>query len=204
MADVSLKVDYSEITRIFQESIDTDVRIREMVNNFVIQIFKRNKDILLKEFNGHKITNELKEGPSASNLSGTLDGNGNLFSFLGFFHSRNPTAELEELLNQLTIRKTTRKGNVLYYSINLPGKREIESATRMDWGTGTSWAFAVETGNFNGDAALSHFIFKTWMNSRSQKGIQVKNQYSESKFSPTPYISEILENFQKRINNTTV
>ena len=46
MADVSLKVDYSEITRIFQESIDTDVRIREMVNNFVIQIFKRNKDIL--------------------------------------------------------------------------------------------------------------------------------------------------------------
>jgi hypothetical protein len=204
MAGISLKVDYNELARIFESNIETDARIKNMVNNFVTQIFKRNKDILLKEFNNHKITVELKGGSSASNLSGTLDGNGNLFSFLGFFHSKNPTAELEELLNLLTIRKTTRKGNILYYSINLPTKREIESATRMDWGTGTSWAFAVETGNFNGDAALSHFIFKTWINSRSQQGIQVKNKYSESKFSPTPYISEILENFQKRINNATV
>jgi len=204
MSNISFKVDYNEIARIFAANIETDVRIRDMVNDFVVQVFKRNQQILLKEFNNHKITTELKAGPLASNLSGTLDGYGNLFSFLGFFHTRNPTEELEGLLSSLKIKKTTRRGNVLYYRINLPNKNEIESVTRMDWGAGTSWALAVETGNFNGDAAVSHYIFKTWIKGRSKEGVQIKSQYSENKFSPTPYISEILENFQKRINNAMV
>ena len=69
---------------------------------------------------------------------------------------------------------------------------------------GTSWAEAVESGEFNGDASLSHYIYKTWMSSRSKKGIQVKGNYSESKFKPTPYMSEILNNFIEKMNSIKV
>lgn len=204
MSNFTLKVDYAALKKIFEQNIDKDERIKKIVDDYVISIFQRNKKVLLREFLNHKITVELKNGPSAENISGTLDGNGNLFSFLGFFQSRNPTSELENLLNSLSIRKSTRKGNVVYYTINIPTKSQIADVTKMDWGSGTSWAYAVENGNFNGDAALSHYIYKTWMKGRSKTGIQIKGEYSESSFSPKPYISQILENFQKRMNNINV
>ena len=178
--------------------------LKKIVDDFVNSIFKRNKEVLLKEFLNHSITVELKNGPNSENISNTLGGEGNLFSFLGFFYNTNPTLSLENLFNNLSIRKTTRRGNVIYYSINLPTNSEIANSTKMDWGSGTSWAYAVENGNFNGDAALSHYIYKTWIKGRSKTGIQVKQNYSERNFSPKPYISEILENFQKRMNNINV
>lgn len=205
MANFTFKVDYNALKKIFEENIDKDIRIKKMVDDHVFSVFQRNKKVLLRQFLNHNITVELKNGPSAENISNTLKGSdGNLFSFLGFFQTRNPTSELENLLNNLSIRKTTRRGSVVYYSINLPTKAQISDATKMDWGSGTSWAYAVENGNFNGDAALSHYIYKTWLKGRSKTGIQVKGEYSEASFSPKPYISKILENFQDRMNNINV
>lgn len=205
MANFTFKVDYNALKKMFEDNIDKDVRIKKIVDDYVISLFQRNKKVLLREFLNHSITVELKNGPLAENISNTLGGSeGNLFSFLGFFQTANPTGELEDLLNNLSIRKTTRRGNIVYYNINLPTKSQISDATKMDWGSGTSWAYAVENGNFNGDAALSHYIFKTWLKGRSKTGVQVKGEYSEGSFSPKPYISEILQNFQTRMNNIKV
>lgn len=204
MSNFTFKVDYSALKKIFEDNIDKDIRIKKIVDDHVFSVFQRNKKVLLRQFSNHSVTLELKNGPKAENISNTLGGNGNLFSFLGFFHTRNPTLELENLLNILSIRKTTRRGNVIYYAINLPTKSQISDATKMDWGSGTSWAYAVENGNFNGDAALSHYIYKTWLKGRSKTGIQIKGEYSENSFSPRPYISQILENFQKRMNDINV
>ena len=204
MSKITFKANYIELGKIFEQKIDSDSRIGAFVDDYVKNRFQKNKNLLLSEFNNHKITVELRNGPAASNISDTLGGNGNLFSFLGFFQTKNPTIELEDLLSSISIKKTTRKGKVFYYSINLPTKSQIADATKMDWGSGTSWAYAVENGGFNGDAALSHYIYKTWIKGRSKTGIQVKQNYSERNFSPRPYISEILENFQKRMNNINV
>lgn len=201
MSNVSFKVDYAALSKIFEQKMDSDQRLTNAVDNFVKKNFEKNKNLLLSEFNNHKITVELKNGPGASNISDTLGGYGNLFSFLGFFSSKNPTQELENLLNNISIRKTTRRGKVYYYRINLPTQSQIAGATKMDWGSGTSWAYAVENGNFNGDAALSHYIYKTWISGRSKKGVQVKGVYSESDFSPKPYLTVIFESFQKRMND---
>lgn len=200
MSNVSFKVDYIALGKIFEQKIDSDQRIANMVDNVVKEKFEKNKNLLLSEFNNHKITVELKNGPNASNISDTLGGYGNLFSFLGFFSSKSPTKELETLLSNMSIRKTTRRGKVFYYRINLPTPSEVAQATKMDWGSGTSWAYAVENGNFNGDAALGHYIYKTWIKGRSKTGVQIKYDYNKKEFSPKQYLTPIFENFQKRIN----
>jgi hypothetical protein len=200
MSNVSFKVNYIELGKIFEQKIDSDSRVGNLVDNYIKNFFQKNKNLLISEFNNHKITVELRNGPGASNISNTLGGYGNLFSFFGFFQSKNPTKELEDLLSSMSIRKTTRKGRVFYYTINLPTKSQIAEATRMDWGSGTSWAYAVESGGFGGDADLSHYIYKTWLKGRSKKGVQIKANYSEKNFSPKPYLTPIFENFQKRIN----
>jgi hypothetical protein len=39
---------------------------------------------LLQDLNNHPVTKEIESGETASNVSGTLGGKGNLFSFIGF------------------------------------------------------------------------------------------------------------------------
>jgi len=204
MSDMTFKVDYTAIKKKLENYIDSDVRIKNAVNEMAQKVFLRAHGALLREFNTHSITEELKAGPTASNTSNTLGGYGNLSSFLGFFSSQNPTEELHALLNKINMRKVTRRGNVVYFRIDLPEKQEIIAATRMNWGSGTSWAYAVENGEFNGDEALSHFVFKTWSGSRSKQGFQVAGEYTSDNFSPKPYITEILNNFRSRINQTKV
>ena len=201
---MTFKVDYTAIKKKLENYIDSDVRIKNAVDSMAQKVFLRAHGALLREFNTHSITEELKAGPTASNTSNTLGGNGNLSSFLGFFSNQNPTEELHSLLNKISMKKVTRRGNVVYFRIDLPEKQEIMAATRMNWGSGTSWAYAVENGEFNGDEALSHFVFKTWAGSRSKQGFQVAGEYTSDNFSPKPYITEILNNFRSRINQTKV
>jgi hypothetical protein len=199
MSNVSFKVNYLELGKIFEQKMDSDSRIANMVDDHIKRAFEKNKNLLISEFNNHKITVELKNGPGASNISNTLGGYGNLFSFLGFFQSRNPIEELENLLSTMSIRKTTRKGKTFYYRINLPTKSQISDATKMNWGSGSSWAYAVENGDFNGDANLSHYIYKTWIKGRSKMGLQAKGNISEKDFSPTPYLTPMFESFRNRM-----
>ena len=65
------------------------VRDSAAVADSVDRIIKRRmaglKGVAMKEFDRHPITRELQQGPSSTNLSGTLGGTGNLFSFIGFY-----------------------------------------------------------------------------------------------------------------------
>lgn len=177
--------------------------VQEKANRIIAVLFGRAHQAMMKNFLEHPVTLELKAGSDASNISNTLNGEGNLFGFLGFFDTQNPTGELEDLLMGIGYEQSSIRKNVINYRVrNYPTKREIESASEMNWGRGTSWAFAIENGNFNGDAALSHYIFKSGAG-RSGGGIQVAGyEYSEEKFHPTPYISEVLDKFRDRVNNS--
>ena len=63
-------------------------------------------------------------------------------------------------IEKINIKRTTRRGTTVYYSINTPSQSEIRDASKMVWGMGTSWAEAIETGEFSGDADLTHYIFE--------------------------------------------
>jgi hypothetical protein len=205
MQGITFKADYAAIYREFERSMDSYPQIVAAVDVMAKTLFQRCKDAMLKDFNDHPITEELKAGPEAENISNTLDGReGNLFSYLGFYFTDEPTKNLEMLLNNVSMRKSTRRGTTVYYTVAYPDKNDIEPLTRMDWGGGTSWAYAVENGDFNGDEHLSHYIYKTYLGGRSQQGIQVKGVYAESDFLPRPYISEIMGNFIERINGLKV
>ena len=206
MQGVTLEVDYGAIAKEFENYVSSDPYIRGIVDDMAQTFFQRCKSVMLKEFDQNAITQELKEGPEAENISNTLNGQkGNLYSFLGFYFGKDPTEELRHLLDKDTLmRKATRVGTTFYYRVYYPDKEDIVSASRMDWGSGTSWAYAVENGDFGGDAHLSHYIYNTWGAGRSSAGIQTKGVYSENDFEPKPYISAILENFIKRMNELSL
>lgn len=205
MSLLYFRIDQKAIMKALEEKVAYSPEVQAKADKVVANLFGRAHESLMKNFLEHPVTLELKGGASASNISNTLNGEGNLFGFLGFWNTQDPTQELEDLLIGITYDRTSVRKNVIYYRIeNFPTRSQIESATQMNWGQGRSWAYAIEDGDFGGDAALSHYIFKTWSGSRSQAGFQIKgDEYSEEEFHPVPYISEILENFQNRVNNSS-
>lgn len=204
MSLLYFRMDERAIKKALEERVAYAPSVQAQANKIVAGLFGRAHDSLMKNFLEHPVTLELKAGPQASNISDTLNGEGNLFGFLGFWNTQEPTKDLENLLAKVSYERSSIRKNVINYKIlNFPKKTDVESVTEMNWGHGTSWAYAVENGDFGGDAALSHYIFKTWGGSRSQAGFQVKGyDYSEEQFHPVPYISQILENFQDRVNNS--
>ena len=61
--------------------------------------------ILIAEFNAHPVTKEIEGGEGSANISGTLGGYGNLFTYIGFNDSDHPIEILRALLkNSLQVR----------------------------------------------------------------------------------------------------
>jgi hypothetical protein len=202
MSLLYFKMDRVAIQNYLEERVAKTQTVQTKANQVVASLFGRAHQALMKNFLEHPVTLELKAGSDASNISNTLNEEGNLFTFCGFFEGTDPTEELEQLLTRINFEKSSTKKNIIYYRItNYPSKTQISDVTQMTWAN-TSWAYAIETGNFNGAAALSHYIFKTWAGSRSGRGLQIPDEYSEESFKPTPYLSEILGEFQDRINNS--
>ena len=67
----------------------------------------------LDSFDSHPVTQEIKGGSSSANISKTLGGVGNLFTYIGFESGSDPIKKLRELLNTYEIQYHSRK-NYLY------------------------------------------------------------------------------------------
>lgn len=197
------RVDEKAVKQRLDEMLHQRQDVQSKATSIVNNVFNRAKESLLEDFLNSPITQEIKAGNQASNLSDTLNGEGNLFAFLGFWEGQDPTWDLEDLLHKITVRKTSNRSGVINFRIeNLPTKDTIKTATPMNWGT-QSWALSIEDGDFRGGADVAHFVFKSWENARSQEGFQVKGyEYSEDSFNPKPYISEIMEKFYERVNSS--
>jgi len=205
MSRVSLNIDYKVIEKKFYREAGKLQLVMAKAKTIADRNFRRIHKALLDEFEQHPITQELMAGPNPDeNPSGTLGSmSGNLFSFLGFYAGTDPTERLRNLLMNIKLGRGYYSNGIISFSVqNIPTKNKIIDATRMVWGSRTSWAFAVETGKFHGDADLSHFIFKTWAGSHSGTGFQLKGvKYTEEKFVPKEYISVILGKFKEKVGN---
>jgi hypothetical protein len=161
--------------------------------------FKKAHNKLIKEFEKHPVTKELKQGPFGGNPSRTLGGYGNLYSFIGF-QAGDPTEIVSAILKSDTkIDRRTgaakKKGKVIEYKfrIKLPDMGTIEAMTPMPWENGRSWVRGVERG-------ISGFgFYMNKMGGRSGGGFQTYNQVRGGGFRNVKYLSEIFSNFKKNL-----
>jgi hypothetical protein len=158
--------------------------------------FKRIKQEMIKEFLGHPVTIEIMEGPSAANISGTLQGVTNLFAFIGFDEGDQPVLPIITLLESTDIlyRKEVRtKGLGVSFDISFPTAEEIFAITPLPWATGRSWAEGIE----RGISGLGYLLRKS--GGRSGAAVQSRvNKVRGGRFQNLPYISSFIKKYRKR------
>ncbi len=177
---------------------------KNIAKNAALAKFNRLKHELLEEFDEHDVTKEIKGGPDAQNISNTLGGRGNLFSFIGFEAGSDPIDVVREALEQFIVMDEVAviedKGDkVLFkFPVKKVTLRNLYDITPLPWESGRSWLQGIE----KGISGLGYYIYwKVLPNppSRSGTGIQGDNLLRGGSFSPRPYISKIMANFNANL-----
>lgn len=165
------------------------------VRNIITQEFEAIKAKLILDFNNHKVTQEIAMGKKARNISGTLGGYGNLFTYIGFSESDKPIDPINQLLNTIEINSITfNKAGQSSTFISYPKPVDIFSVTPLPWAEGRSWAEGIEKGL----PGLGFFLNKD-NTGRSGGGIQTKGKVKNGKFQNTKYITSLIRGFEKDI-----
>ena len=179
-----------------QKEIFNNRAVKKMVHDIVKKEVEKEKILFRTEFESHPVTQELDAGENASNISQTLGGYGNLFSFLGFNNGANPTAPVKLLIQKILLdRNVQATGNGFKIKVNIPSKEEFAAVSRLPWEGGRSWLLDVE----RGISGLGAFLYGRFASSRSGGGIQIKYNYSNRVFRNVKYFSEMYTKFLKRI-----
>ena len=87
-----------------QKAVHREVSYTKGIKQAIEKKVKAAQQNLLKSFEKHPVTAEIQGGAGASNLSDTLGGTGNLFTYIGFSVGAKPLAILRILLEKYEIR----------------------------------------------------------------------------------------------------
>ena len=68
--------------------------------NFASKVLEEKKQNYLNAIADHPVSQELSSGPSGPNVSNTLNGDGNLYSFIGFENGAKPIEDLLYIINK--------------------------------------------------------------------------------------------------------
>lgn len=181
-----------EISDIAFESVT-----KEYLKDHFEKQFNEIKKQMISEFLEHPVTEEIMNGHTAENTSGTLSGRTtNLFSFIGFDHTDNPILDVVNILEMTTIQFLYPNRKLFTIKIILPSPKYIFSKTPMPWAKGRSWAKGIESGI----SGLGYHIQK-FNQGRSLGGIQIKKKISSGKFNNTPYISALISKYEKEFSS---
>jgi hypothetical protein len=162
--------------------------------------FEQIKREMIKEFINHAVTKEIKEGPEAQNLSNTLGGYGNLFSYIGFNEGEDPIEPILVEFEKSTIVFSRLIDGGAVWNIYIPAKEDIWEVSPMPWAEGRSWAKGIETG-ISGLGEYFYSLRGGLQNSRSETAVQVKSKLrGKSRFKNVKYISEILKKYEKKFS----
>lgn len=185
-------------TKMFQE-LQADKEYQKQVTSVIDSEFNKIKNNYVQEFINHPITQEIKGGIAATNISGTLGGITNLYSFIGFDEGTDPIEPIEDLLNKSNYRIIFNSKNINSTVIfDIPTAAQIFQITPMPWAVGRSWARGIETGI----SGLGYYLKKT-KNSRSGLGVQSSTDQVRpgTVFKNTKYISDLINRFSKDLSN---
>ena len=150
---------------------------------------------MIAEFLGHPVTQEIKSGPSGTNISGTLNGVTNLFAFIGFDSGDEPIMPILSLLEATEIRyiaPITQGGIGNNFQVSIPTAEDIFAITPLPWAFGRSWAQGIE----RGISGLGYLLRKN--KGRSGAAIQSRVKVRGGRFSNTPYISALIKKYTQR------
>tara|TARA_Y100000310_G_scaffold115757_1_gene114353 strand:- start:2467 stop:3063 length:597 start_codon:yes stop_codon:yes gene_type:complete len=155
----------------------------------------------IDEFNQHEVTKELERGTSGRN-SLLLGGRGNFFGFLGFNQGERPLEIIRDIIERKIslkskkgkLKKVTKTTFQWDFDMNIPSKSDIYAVTPMAWSS-KSWVKGVEGGITN----YSKTIFKDTSRSRSGIALQTQRNVGFITFSPTPYITELLDKLRREL-----
>jgi hypothetical protein len=165
----------------------------------LFQEFDKLKKDMVADFLRHPITKEIENGPMSSNISGTLGGYGNLFSFIGFEKSSRPISPIVELLNQTNFSCSRMVRGMINITVELPSAEQIFRATPLPWAPGLSWAQRIEVGM----SGLGMYMSKLSPKSRSTTGVQTDSVIRSGKFTNTKYITSFLKKWVKEFVKLT-
>jgi hypothetical protein len=184
-----------EWIKMFQD-LQADKEYQKEIKRVIDQQFNKIKNEFIEEFMNHPITQEIQGGISAANLSNTLGGITNLYSFIGFDEGTDPIKPIEELLKKSNYRILFNNRSVEATVIfDIPTAAQIFEITPMPWASGRSWARGIETGI----SGLGYYIKKA-KNSRSGLGVQSNQQVrSGVMFRNSKYISDLINRFNKEL-----
>jgi len=200
---MKVKLNQNKIAEAISKNSKMASLIRKEVRAIVEEYVEKSQDEMVSEFLNHPVTKEIDNGPEASNISSTLGGQGNLFSYIGFEEGSEPTESVKEILEN-SVKVSTRpeisvngKNIKINFPVSGPTISEIESETPMPFEGGKSWVSGVE----KGISGFSYYVFRKFIkNSRSSTGIQTEPQVRTGSFKPSPYLSVILKKFYSKIN----
>jgi hypothetical protein len=182
--------------------IQADKQYQKIVNNQIKIEFEKIKNQYISEFINNPITVEINGGISSQNISNTLGGITNLYSFIGFDEGTDPIKPILELLEKSNYRILFNNQAIDSTIIfDIPTAKEIFDITPMPWAIGRSWARGIETGI----SGLGYYLKKI-KNSRSGIGIQSStNQIrTGASFKNTKYISDLINRFNKDLKNLNI
>jgi len=161
--------------------------------------FERIKREMLRDFNSHPVTREIEGGARSANISGTLGGKGNLFSFIGFEGGTKPVEPIRRLITRSYVRLAPPIAGMTYFEFFLPDIEEVYMNTPMPWAAGRSWARGIEAGM----SGLGQYAYskKTIQNSRSGTAVQSENNLRTANYRPVQYMSAIIASARSKIEN---
>lgn len=157
----------------------------------------------ISEFNKHPVTAEIEAGPRAENLSGTLGGYGNLYSYIGFNQGSNPVVGLRDFLaSRPKVFKSSRfvqsqNSAEFKFRVQIPSLQEMEALSPSPF-EGRSWIKGVERG-ISGLGYYLHSRSGQLSGSRSGFGLQTDNALRAMTFKPIRYMTGILTRFRRKV-----
>jgi hypothetical protein len=156
------------------------------------------KKELMDEFNEHPVTVEIEKGSNAQNVSNTLAGRGNLFSFIGFDESFDPISPVRRVLDSIRLsssRPQQGRNGVIKFNVLTPSRQELESVTKMPWESGRSWLYDIE----RAISGVGNYLYGKFKNSRSGTGVQVENNVNSATFIPVKYFGSMMQKFMQKL-----
>lgn len=192
------RINYSAVRNKVKNSTKLEVTIDKKIK----KNFEELKNNFIQDFENHPVTEEISQGPTASNNSGTLNGIGNLFSYIGFERGSNPIKPVKDFIRnafKLDKLKSKTVGNKINvnYKISYPTDKDLDGLTRMPWESGNSWLIGIE----RGISGFGSYIAKRFEKGRSGEALQSENRVRTGTFKPVKYMSEIVTNFVKSVKN---
>jgi len=183
-----------------KKKISKSERLINQTEKIVKNRFEAAQSRYLNEFESHPVTKEIEAGPKSSNLSSTLGGVGNLFSFIGFNSADNPVQSIRNYIkSNFKLGKPkilSRGGKIrLDFEVSYPSLEDLKNISPMPWEGGRSWVSSIE----RGISGFSNYIYKRFIEGRSGEALQSKNKVRGNVYKPTKYMSMIIENFIKGI-----